>query len=171
MKKLYTFLLTFVFAFFLFLPSAWSYRGPGRGAGGHGREGRPGDHRGHYEPHHSPGRGVRFALGNPPRGGWRGTPFYYGGYHYYVWAWGPWAPWWRFREYDGWRLGLFYYVPDGLRCYSDNPRVVGRWSNYPDNYYSSEDAINGALAACENDPNVRNLDASQDCRIRTCEKW
>jgi hypothetical protein len=115
-------------------------------------------------------RPTRFHLGAMPRGGWRGHPYFWGGRNYFVWGWGPYAPFWAWRPYYGWRLGLDYYVPDGLRCYADNTAVAGEWVGV-EAYYSSDDAINSALDLCENDPEVVRQGMQASCRIRTCTRW
>jgi hypothetical protein len=143
------------------------------------RGGRGGD-RGH---HYAPGRGsfrghgnghignaTRFVLPRAPYGGWRGHPYFYGGYNYHVWNWGPWCPFYGWPYYTGWRIGLYYYIPEGMRCEADNPNVGGTWESN-EIYYSSEDAINSALGFCENDAEVLRMNASSSCRIRDCQRW
>jgi len=168
MRKLFTVILSLI----LLTTSNLAYSRMERGRGGHGPErGRGGSHRG-------PERGRPGYIGHPthivfgraPYGGWRGNRYYWGGHNYFVWAWGPWAPYYGWNYYYGWRIGLNYYVPEGLRCYADNPRVSGEWAGQ-DTYYASDDAINSALDYCANDPNVTAVNASNDCRIRNCVRW
>jgi hypothetical protein len=135
-------------------------RGPSRG--------RSGSYRSHGNGH--VGNPTRFHLGSRPNGGWRGNPYYYGGYRYFVWGWEPRAPFWGWPYYYGWHVGLYYYVPEGLKCFADNKDVPGLWSGL-ESYYSSDDAIDSALGACENDSNVINANAQEICVIRNCERW
>ena len=147
-----------------------SVRPPGGGGhpgGGHPGGGHPG---GGGHGHGHIGHSTHFHPGGMPRGGWRGHRYFYGGAWWSVWAWGPWAPWWGWAPYYGWTLGLGYYVPEGLKCYADNPQVAGEWVG-DTVYYSSDDAINSALGFCENDPTVLANGASAACRIRTCTRW
>ena len=161
---------------------AWG-RGGGYHGGGHGGEhgggyhGRPGGGGYHGRPggFHGHGNGyighpVHFYPGPTPNGGWRGRPYFYGGYNYYMWSWGPYAPFYGWSPYYGWRLGLYYYIPDGLRCTADNPSVQGEWVGSTQ-YYHSDDAINSALGLCESDPAVQAQGTQEQCRIRVCERW
>ena len=144
-------------------------RGPEKRPNG-GREGnRGGDRRSHRQNGHID-RPAHIHLGPTPRNGWRGEPYRYEGYNYYVWEWNAWSPWYRWGNYEGWRIGLYYYVPEGMQCFADNPQVEGQWPGQ-DRYYSSDDAIDSALGACENDPKVYNARAEDYCRIRNCRKW
>jgi hypothetical protein len=134
--------------------------------------GRPGGGRPEYHGH-GPGRvgnPIRLNLPPAPVGGWRGNGYFYGGHNYFVWGWAPYAPFYGWSYYYGWHVGLFYYVPEGLRCYSDNPVVPGSWTGN-EAYYSSEDAINSALGYCENFPDVINANAQSQCRIRNCVRF
>jgi len=117
-----------------------------------------------------PAHPMHVALPAAPRGGWRGNPYVYGGFTYHVWGWGPWCPFYAWPYYHGWRLGVYYYVPEGLKCFVDNSEVSGVWSGKTA-YYSSEDAINSALGYCENDPKVMDAQAQSSCKIRNCIEW
>ncbi len=143
-----------------------------RGRGG--ERGRPGARHGGVAPRgHGNGhveRPVHFRLPPTPRGGWRGNPYYWENRNYFVWAWGPWAPWWGWPNHYGWTLGLYYYVPEGLRCYADNQDVAGLWGG-KEYYNSSEDAINSALGYCENDQRVIESNNQRNCVIRYCAQW
>ncbi len=144
-------------------------RGPGRdhrdgrdprGGGGHDGEHRGGRHR----------HPIRFNPGPMPRGGWRGDRFYWNGLYYTVWNWGPYSPWSNWPDYYGWKLGLGYYFPEGIKCFADNTEVAGEWiGNTPD--YFSDDAIQSALDACKSDPRVKESGFTETCRIRTCVRW
>ena len=141
-------------------------RNIGRGGRGGGRGGR--EYRGHGNGHvRYP---VRFNLGRAPYGGWRGYPYRWNDRPYYIWSWGPWAPYYGWGNYYGWHEGLYYYVPEGLRCIADNSQVGGEWSGM-EAYYYSDDAIGSALGSCESDPAVQNANAQGSCRIRTCVRY
>lgn len=115
-------------------------------------------------------RPVRFYPGRSPRGIWRGDRFYYENHTYYLWSWGPATPFYGWAYYDGWRTGLYYYFPDGIKCISDNPEVPGEWSGRT-SYYYSDDAINSSLGACESDSEVYSTRNESKCRIKTCVRW
>ena len=143
-------------------------RGGGRGGGRPGGGRRPGPgFRGH-------GNGrilapIRFYPGPMPRGGWRGRPYYYGGYTYTIWSWGPYAPFYNWNNHYGWRLGLYYYLPEGIVCYADNSVVPGGWTSQAV-YYQSDDAINSVLGLCESDPAVQNANAQAQCQVINCSR-
>jgi hypothetical protein len=143
-------------------------RGGGRVEHGHDGEGRGG--RGFHGNGHV-GSPVRFNPGRAPYGGWRGNRYVYGGHPYFMWGWAPYAPFYAWGFYTGWRIGLDYYVPEGLRCYTDNPAVPGAEWVGQEQYFSSDDALNSALGFCENDPQVQNLGVQGECRIRNCVRW
>jgi hypothetical protein len=136
-----------------------------------GRGGRPGAVRPGPTFHgHSIGHPVFFRPGPRPVGGWRGVRYIYEGRPYFIWSWGPWAPFYTWPYYTGWRFGLYYYIPDGLLCYADNNQVEGIWTGQQ-SYYLSDDAINAALSFCETDPRVIDAQAQPYCRIRNCQQF
>jgi len=172
MKKLFF----FVMALILICSTSMAFERGGRG-GERGRPGgRPGIRHGGAAPrggNHRQGRiehPVHFMLPREPMGGWRGHPYYWQGRNYFVWAWGPWAPWWGWHQHYGWVIGLNYYVPEGLRCYADNQDVAKVWQGQ-ESYYSSDDAIDSALGYCENDPDVIATNNQSHCVIRNCVRW
>jgi hypothetical protein len=161
----------FVISSTLTYAGRWGGHGGGFGRGGHGPQVSPG--RGGFRGHGYGriGNPARFNLGRRPYGGWRGSPYYWGGRNYFVWGWEPYSPFYSWQYYYGWRIGLFYYIPEGIRCYSDNAEMpLIEWKSL-DQYYSSEDAINSAMGYCENDPQVVQAGAQGACRIRNCVRW
>lgn len=173
--KLINLIAILLFISIYFIPTtSYSDYGNNRGYRG-GRGGRPGgvSHpNGGFKGHGNGyiGHPVHFVPGPMPRGGWRGNGYVYAGRTYFVWGWTPYAPFYAWPYYYGWHPYLYYYIPEGLICYSDNQSVPGIWTGQVV-YYTSDDAINSALGFCENDPRVIEANLSNLCRIRNCTQF
>lgn len=171
MKKLFVSIAIFIFILFL-LHTQMSI--------GHKSQSRKGPQTrpGHTHPHSFPPRHGNGRIGHPvffnpgpvPRQGWRGERRFYRDANYYVWTWNAFAPFYSWPYYYGWRIGLNYYVPEGMKCWATNTEIPGQWSYY-EVYYSSDDAINSALGTCENDQSVIDNHSEDHCFIRNCVRW
>jgi hypothetical protein len=167
-----TFIILLSIVIFSTFSIAYAERGgrTGFGRGGsHGtRPHQPGGFHSHGNGHIE--RPVRFYLPHAPYGGWRGSPYYWSGQRYFVWGFIPGAPFYAWQYYYGWTPTLYYYVPEGLRCFADNSSMPGLWQGQ-EVYYSSNDAVESALGYCESDQNVISANAQVNCRIRNCTRW